>query len=207
MTVTDQMDRIVSFFHENDNFSRARELREALDQFEIRMPDRVCNRILSRLPAEERAPASWRCFQRLSDFRETGFYGLGWERRADGSEELMEWIGFAWYHARDHDYLLNPQDDPLDPARWIGWSKSDLEHHSVEEEHAYGNACEALADRIADLLKHNFFDEEAFHGGRWPYFCGLPPAQANVLHVDTDEFAAALSRLLPELRRAVERIT
>jgi hypothetical protein len=76
------------------------------------------------MPAEERAPVGWSRFQRLQDFRDQCFHGLGWERRAHESGELVEWIGFGWYHWKNHDYLLDPPDDPDDPSRWIGWFRS-----------------------------------------------------------------------------------
>jgi hypothetical protein len=62
----DAMTLMVAFFHENDHLARARELREALDQFEMRMPERSIERILSKLPIEERAPSGW---SRLELFR------------------------------------------------------------------------------------------------------------------------------------------
>jgi hypothetical protein len=59
MAMTDPMDQIADFFRKNNNLARARELREALNEFEMRMPERIEERILSRLPAEECAPAGW----------------------------------------------------------------------------------------------------------------------------------------------------
>jgi hypothetical protein len=111
----DGIDQIIAFFHEDGHLTRARELREALNQFETRMPERIRDRILSKLPTGERSPTGWSRFQRFQDSRESGFHGLGWERRARDSGKLMEWVGFGWYHERNRDYLSNPQINRTTP--------------------------------------------------------------------------------------------
>jgi hypothetical protein len=207
MMMADGMDLIVSFFHENGHFTRARELREALNEFETRMPERIRGRIMLRLPAEERAPADWSQFQWFEDFREAGFHGLGWERRARDSGDLMEWVGFGWYHEKKHDYLLDPQDQPRDPSRWVGWWKSGVEDRNAEETQLFDKACIILGDCMGGLLDRRIVDEEPQHAGGWPYFHGVPAVEvADVLRVDTDEFGAALSKILPAIRRAAEQI-
>jgi hypothetical protein len=203
----DSMDQIVAFFHENGHFTRSRNLREALNEFETRMPERIRDRIFSRLPADERAPIGWSRFQRLPDFRRTGFHGLGWERRAQGPGDLTEWVGFGWYHETNQDYLSNPQDQPRDPNRWVGWWRAGVEHQSPEESQLFDRACALLGDDVGGLLDPRLVDREQQHGGGWPYFHGVPAAEvADVLRVDTDEFAASLSNILPAIRRAVEQI-
>jgi hypothetical protein len=83
------------YLNENDHLARARELREALDQFETRMPERIEGRILSKLATEARAPKGWSRFQRFSTPKDAGFHGLGWERYRSDSGELTDWVGFG----------------------------------------------------------------------------------------------------------------
>jgi hypothetical protein len=205
--MADQMDMIVSFFHENSNLARARELREALDQFETRMPDRIGERVLSVLPADERAPAGWSRFQRFLQFRETAFHGLGWERRDGGSGALLDWVGFGWYCEKTHDYLLYPKDLPGDPSRWIGWWRTGVESQSAAEAHLFEQVRPVLASDLGSLPDRSLFDQEPHHLGGWPYFHGVPAmSPMDALRVDTDEFASALGRVLPLIRRAVDKI-
>jgi hypothetical protein len=133
ITMPDSMTLMVAFFHESDHFARARELREALEQFETLMPERIESRILSRLPSEERAPRGWSRLQRFATPKEAGFHGLGWERTQPESGELSDWVGFGWWCLGKRDYLLDPRDDPGSPSRWIGWWKPGTGHLSAEE--------------------------------------------------------------------------
>jgi dipeptidyl aminopeptidase/acylaminoacyl peptidase len=207
MTMTDPMSRIVSFFHENGNLARSRELREALEEFETRMPERIRERILSKLPAEERAPTGWSRFQRFPDFKTAAFHGLGWERRAQDSGDLVEWVGFGWWHFGKHDYLLNPQDRPGHPCRWIGWWKPGVEDQSPEETQLFNKARNILSDLTGSPPDQGLVDSEPQHAEGWPYFLGVPAAEVDALRVDTDEFATVLSKLLPEIRRAAEQVS
>jgi hypothetical protein len=43
------MDHVAAFFHEDDNFAHARELREALYRFEKSIPERIRTQVRSRL--------------------------------------------------------------------------------------------------------------------------------------------------------------
>jgi hypothetical protein len=205
ITMPDSMTSMVGFFHESDHFARARELREALDQFETRMPERIEGRISSRLPTEARAPKGWSRFRRYSSPRDAGFYGFGWERHRPAGE-LTDWVGFGWWYWGKHDYLLDPRDEPDSPCRWIGWWKPEIEHLSAEEIRLF-EEIRAILDRCLDgLLDPSLFDRNPHHDGGWPYYHGIPAAEVNTLRVDTDEFATALSELLPLIRRAVEQI-
>jgi hypothetical protein len=205
--MSDPMDRIVSFFHENGNLARAREVREALDQFEARMPERIRDRILSNLPVEECSPTGWTRFQRFADFRTAAFHGLGWERRRQGSGELVDWVGFGWWYLGKHDYLLNPQDRPFNPCRWIGWWRPDLEDQSPEEIQLFRKACTILSELTGSPPGQSHVDSEPQHADGWPYFLGVPAAEVDALRVDTEEFATALSKLLPEIRRAADQLS
>jgi hypothetical protein len=200
------MTSMVGFFHESDHFARARELREALDQFETRMPERIEGRMMSRLPTETRAPNGWSRFRRFPTPREAGFYGLGWERHRPDSEELTDWVGFGWWCLSKHDYLLDPRDDPATPCRWIGWWRPGTEHLSAEEQRLFDEIRAGLGDGFDGLLDPSLFDREPQHDDGWPYYHGMPAAEVGALRVDTDEFATALSKLLPLIRRAVEQI-
>jgi hypothetical protein len=197
---------MVAFFHENDHLARARELREALDQFETRMPERIEGRILSRLPIEERAPSGWSRFEPFPTPRDSGFYGLGWERRRQSSEELTDWVGFGWLWSGKHDYLLDPRDAPGYPCRWVGWWKPGTEPQSAEEARLFDQARAILGNYVGGLLDRSLLDGEPHHDDGWPYYHAVPAAEVNALRTDTDEFATALSKLLLLIRRAVEQI-
>jgi hypothetical protein len=205
MTMPDAMTLMVAFFHENDHLARARELREALDQFETRMPERIEGRILSRLPTEERAPRGWSRVQRYAS-KEARFHGLGWERNRPDSGELMDWVGFGWWSSAKHEYLLDPRDSGGEPCRWIGWWKPATEHLSAEETGLFDQVRANLGDRLDGLLDQSLFDREPRHDGGWPYYHGIPAPDVKALRVDTDEFATEMSKLLPLIRRAVEQI-
>jgi hypothetical protein len=202
----DGMALMVAFFHESDHLARARELREALDQFETRMPERIEGRILSRLPLEERAPSGWSRFQRFSTPREAGFHGLGWERHRPGSGDLTDWVGFGWWYLGKHDYLLLPQDAPDTPCRWVGWWKPGTASRSAEETRMFNEARGILGDHLGGVLDRSLIDGEPQHEDGWPYYHAVPAAEVDALRTDTDEFATALSKFLPLLRRAVEQI-
>jgi hypothetical protein len=134
------------------------------------------------------------------------FYGLGWERRRQGSEELTDWVGFGWWCLGKHDYLLDPRDRPGNPCRWIGWWKPGTEHLSAEETRLFDQARTILDDHIGGLLDRSLLDGEPHHDDGWPYYHAVPAAEVNALRTDTDEFATALSKLLPLIRRAVQQI-
>jgi hypothetical protein len=120
----------------------------------------------------------------------------------------MKWVGFGWYHERDHDYLLDPQDQASDSSRWIGWWRSSVEHRSAEEIRLFEKACAMLSPRARRLVDRSPLDSEPQHAGGWPYFHGVSAAGvADALRVDTNEFAAAASKLLPEIRRAVDQVS
>jgi hypothetical protein len=182
------------------------ELREALDQFETRMPERIEERILSKLPIEERAPHGWSRLQQFPTPRDSGFYGLGWERRRPDSGELTDWVGFGWWCLGKHDYLLVPRDAPGTPCRWVGWWKPGTESQSAEETRLFNRTRANLGDRLDALLDPSLFDREPHHEDGWPYYHGIPAAEVDALRVDTDEFAIAISKVLPLVRCAVEQI-
>jgi hypothetical protein len=82
-----------------------------------------------------------------------------------------------------------------------------VEHRSPEESQLFDRACALLGNDMDGLLDPRLLDREQQHMGGWPYFHGVPAADiADVLRVDTDEFAAASSKFLPAIRRAVEQI-
>jgi hypothetical protein len=157
-------------------------------------------------PIEERAPSGWSRLEPFPTPRDSGFYGLGWERRRQGSEELTDWVGFGWWCLGKHDYLLDPRDRPGNPCRWIGWWKPGTEHLSAEETRLFDQARTILDDHIGGLLDRSLLDGEPHHDDGWPYYHAVPAAEVNALRTDTDEFATALSKLLPLIRRAVEQI-
>jgi hypothetical protein len=154
-------------------------------------------------PIEERAPSGWSRLEPFPTPRDSGFYGLGWERRRQGSEELTDWVGFGWWCLGKHDYLLDPRDRPGNPCRWIGWWKPGTEHLSAEETRLFDQARTILDDHIGGLLDRSLLDGEPHHDDGWPYYHAVPAAEVNALRTDTDEFATALSKLLPLIRRAV----
>ena len=193
----DAMTLMVAFFHENDHLACARDLREALDQFETRMPERIEGRILSKLPTEARGPKGWRRFQRFPTPKDAGFHGLGWERYRSDSGELTDWVGFGWWCLGKHDYLLVPRDAPGNPCRWVGWWKPGVEPQSAEENRLFDQVRANLGDRLDALLDQSLFDREPRHDGGWPYYHGIPAPDVEALRVDTDEFANELSKLLP----------
>jgi hypothetical protein len=206
MIMPESMALMVAFFHESDHLVRARELREALDQFETRMPERIIQRILFKLPIEERAPSGWSGFQPFPTPGDSGFFGLGWERRRPGSEELTDWVGFGWWCLGKHDYLLVPQDAPGTPYRWVGWWKPGTESQSVEETRLFDEARAILGDHMDNMLDPSLLDSEPHHEDGWPYYHAVPAAEVDALRTDTEEFANALSEVLPLIRRAVEQI-
>jgi hypothetical protein len=206
MMMPDSMPLMVAFFHETDHLARARELREALDQFETRMPERIEARILSGLPPEERAPRGWSRFQHIATPKKGCFYGLGWDRNQPDSGELTDWVGFGWWYRGEHEFLLNPRDHPGSPCRWIGWWKPGTEHLSAGDTRLFDEIRAILGDRLDSLLDPSLFDREPRHESGWPYYHGIPAAEVNALQVDTDEFATALSKLLPLIRGAIEQI-
>jgi hypothetical protein len=80
------------------------------------------------------------------------------------------------------------------------------EHLSPEETRLFEEIRAVLDRRLDGLLDPSLFDREPQHDGGWPYYHGIPAAEVNALQVDTDEFATALSKLLPLIRSAVEQI-
>jgi hypothetical protein len=82
-----------------------------------------------------------------------------------------------------------------------------VEHQSPEEAQLLDRARALLGDDVGGLLDARLLDREQQHAGGWPYFHGVPAAEvADVLRVDTDEFAASLSNILPAIRRALEQL-
>ena len=59
---------------------------------------------------------------------------------------------------------------------------------------------------MGGLLDPSLFNGEPHHDDGWPYYHAVLAADVDALRTDTDEFATALSELLPLLRRAVEQI-
>ena len=121
-------------------------------------------------------------------------------------KEATDWVGFGWWCLGKHDYLLVPRDAPGNPCRWVGWWKPGIEPQSAEETRLFGEALTILGDHIGGLLDRQPLDGEPHHDDGWPDHHAVAAGEVDALRTDTDEFATALSKLLPLLRRAVEQI-
>jgi hypothetical protein len=98
---------------------------------------------------------------------------------------------------------LDTEDRSLNPCRWIGWWKSEF---ASDGSRLFDKVAESWKDGLAVMLSRDLFDSESLYGDDRPYFHGLPaPEAADLLRLDTPEFVAALSEILPGFRRAVEQ--
>ena len=97
--MTDSMTLMVAFFHENDHLARARALREALDQFETRMPERIEGRICPNCRprhAPRRAGVDFNAFRPPETPAFTAWAGNATGPDSGGSRIGLDSAGGVW---------------------------------------------------------------------------------------------------------------